>query len=281
MLTGHQELERFLEKRATLFVRAIHDIYKDRYGSGESKHPIHDLAELISNTMILADLNGRKRTLMEADAARRKKGFAEEKTPISPLPFEEAIDDLVTREPRLAVGYRAVQKLYNTSHTFALAKSVNENLTDRIQREIQKTQEEGTGLLEFSKVWKEITPWVQSYADTVYRTNCNTSYTNGRFAQAEDKDVQEVIPAMQFISMHLPTSRPHHEAAHGLIAATDDPVWKRFRPPLGYNCMDGVNFVSKYELERRGLWKDGKVIPYYPPRFSEAHPDPGFNEGGL
>jgi SPP1 gp7 family putative phage head morphogenesis protein len=118
---------------------------------------------------------------------------------------------------------------------------VNQNLTERIQKAINDTQEKGEGLAEFSKVWKEITPWVQSYADTVYRTNCNTSYTNGRFAQAEDDDVKEVIPAMQYISMHLPTSRPNHEAAHGLIATSDDPIWNRYRPPMGYKQC-GINF---------------------------------------
>lgn len=278
MLTGHQELERFLDKRTTLFTRAIRDIYRARYGCGDSQHPIRDLAELISHTMILSDLNGRKRVLMEADQARKRKAaFAEDKTPISPLPFEEAIEDIVTREPRLAAGYKAVQSLYNTSHTFALAKSVNQNLTERIQKAIASMADTGGGLPEFTEVWREIAPWSDAYAGTVYRTNCSTSYNSGRFTQAEDDDVKEVIPAMQFISMHLPTSRPHHEAAHGLIAATDDPIWKRFRPPLGYNCMDGVNFVSKYELERRGLWSGGKVTTYYPPNFSNAHPDEGFN----
>lgn len=279
MLSGHDELTRFLDKRTRLFTQAIHDIFRDRYGKGESKHPIGDMAKLISHTMILADLNGRKRVLMEADQERRKRKFSDtSKTPISPLPFEEAIDDLVSRDPRLAYGYKAVQELYNTEHVFALAKSVNKNLTERIQGAINSLMESGGSLPEFENVWKEITPWAQAYGDTVYRTNCSTAYTEGRFKQAEDPDVQEVIPAMQFVSMHLPTSRPHHEAADGLIAATNDPIWKRFRPPLGYNCMDGTNFVSKYELDRRGLWKDGRVIPYFPPRFAEAHPDEGFNE---
>jgi SPP1 gp7 family putative phage head morphogenesis protein len=278
MLTGHQELERFLDKRTTLFTKAIRDIYRARYGGGDSKHPIADLSELISHTMILADLNGRKRVLMEADQARKRKGmFAEDATPITPLPFEEAIDDILTREPRLAPGYKAVQSLYNTSHTFALAKSVNQNLTERIQKAIADLQKTGEGLPKFTEVWREIAPWSEAYAGTVYRTNAATSYSNGRFVQAKDKDVAEVIPAMIFINMHLPNSRPNHEAADGLIAATDDPIWGRFKPPLGYNCRCGTNFVSKYELERRGLIIDGKVQTYYPANFGSAHPDHGFN----
>ena len=278
MLSGHEELQRFLDKRTTLFTRGIHDIFKARYGSGDSRHPIADMAKLIGHTLELANLNGRKRVLMEADSQKYKRSFGSEKTPISPLQFHEAIEDLVSRDPRLAMGYREVQKLYNSGHVFALAKSVNQNLTKHIQEAIGKLQKTGESLPAFEKVWKEITPWAQSYGDTVYRTNCSTAYTEGRFRQAADPDVQEVIPAMEYISMHLPTSRPNHEAASGMIAATDDPIWDRLKPPNGYNCQCGTNFVSKYELERRGLWENGRVITYFPPRFGEAHPDEGFNE---
>lgn len=277
MLTGHQELERFLDKRTTLFTKAIRDIYRGRYGKGGSQHPISDLAKLISHTQILANLNGRKRTLMEAEKFYKGPVFSIDKTPISTLPFVEAIQDLIGREPKLAEGYQAVQKLYNESHAFALAKSVNQNLTERIQKAINDLMETGGGLPEFSAVWKEIAPWSQAYADTVYRTNASTAYNAGRLEQAQDEDVKEVIPAMEYVSMHLPNTRPNHEAASGLIAASDDPIWKRFKPPMGYNCRCGVNFVSKYELERRGLWENGKPVRFLPPTFAAAHPDQGFN----
>jgi len=280
MLSGHEELTRFLDKRTMAFTKAIKDIYRERYGKGSSKHPIADMAALISSTMILANLNGRKRVLMEADyASKHQAAFSDEKTPLSNLPFIEAVEDLISREPRLAKGYAEVSKLYSTEHVFALAKSVNKNLTERIQKAINDLMQEGGSLPDFENVWHEITPWSQAYGDTVYRTNCNTAYTAGRFTQAKDPDVQEVIPAMEYISMHLPTSRPNHEAAHGLIAPSNDPIWNTFKPPMGYNCMCGTNFVSKYELERRGLLKDGKVTTYYPPTFASAHPDKGFKEG--
>lgn len=279
VLTGFDELQKFLDKSAASFYRAMRDIFWARYGKGESNNAIKDMAGLISRTMILADLNGRKRVLMEADQASKRKHFSIEKSPISSLPFLEAIEDITSRDPRLAKGYLEVQKLYNTEHVFALAKSINANLTKRLQSAISDLSSDGGGLPEFEKIWKEITPWAQSYGDTVFRTNASTSYNQGRFAQAEDEDVAEVIPAMVFINMHLPASRPWHEAADGLIAATNDSIWKTFRPPLGYSCFCGTNFVNRYELERRGLFKDGKVITFYPPNFASAHPDKGFNSG--
>lgn len=279
MLSGFDELQKFLDKSSAAFFRAMRDIFFARYGKGESNHAIKDMASLISRTMILADLNGRKRVLMEAEQASKPKKFSDEKSPLSSLPFVEAINDIVSRDPRLAAGYLEVQKLYNESHVFALAKSVNANLTNRIQSAIAQLTEQGGGLPEFQKVWKEITPWSQAYGDNVFRTNAATAYTAGRMEQAKDPDVQEVMPALLFINMHLPDSRPNHEAADGLIAATDDPIWEKFTPPLGYQCRCGVNMISKYELERRGLIQDGKVVRHEPPNFAAAHPDPGFNSG--
>lgn len=280
MLNGFDDLQRFLDKSAAAFYRAMRDIFFARYGKGESNHAIKDMAGLISRTMILADLNGRKRVLMEAAQASKKPKFSQEKSPISPLPFMEAIEDITSRDPRLAAGYLEVQKLYNEAHVFALAKSVNANLTKRIQSAIADAGKTGSGLPEFEKLWREITPWSQAYADNVFRTNSATAYSAGRMEQAKDPDVQEVMPAMLFINMHLPDSRPNHEAADGLIAATNDPIWGKFTPPLGYQCRCGLNIISKYELERRGLIKDGKVIRYEPPGFGAAHPDVGFNSGG-
>ena len=64
-----------------------------------------------------------------------------------------------------------------------------------------------------------------------------------------------------------------------MIAATDDPVWRQFQPPVGYGCRCSAEFVSVYDLEKRGLIRDGRVIRYLPPGFAQAHPDAGFKVG--
>jgi len=280
MLSGFDELQKFLDKSAAAFYRGMRDIYWSRYGEGESNNAIRDMASLISRTLILANLNGRKRVLMEADRAAEINKFSQEKSPISPLPFVEAIEDLTSRDPRLAFGYKAVAKLYSEEHVFALAKSINKNLSERIQKAISDTMKSGEGLPKFSELWREITPWTQNYADVVYRTNTSSAFTAGRIEQAKDPDVMEAVPALEYISMHLPNTRPNHEAASGLIASSDDPIWNTFSPPLGFQCRCGVNMISRYELERRGLFKDGKVIRFLPPNFAAAHPDYGFKPGG-
>jgi len=282
MLSAHEQLHRFLEKRSTVFFQAMMNLAKSHYGrfDGGKQDAIKEMAYVIGRTMILADLNGRKRLLMEADKVASK--FAEEKTPISSLPFEEAIEDLVSREPRLAKSYIEVSTLYNTSHTFALARSVDLNLTKRLASEIENITKTGGNMFDFEKVAEAITPFTRAYADNVFRTNTATAFNNGRFAQAKDPDVKQVIPAMRFTSLCMPTSRPWHVAADGMIAATDDVIWKTFHPPLGWQCHCSADFVSKFELARRGLVNDdGSVKRFLPATFNQAHPDVGFRPSTI
>lgn len=289
MLTGLQELNRFLDRSTRLFEEAVLNILRAKFmlKAGE-KSAVFGLARLIKHTLIMADLHGRKRTLMEADAYERNGKFSElpDKTPINPgVEFEEALNDILTREPRLARSAAAVARLYTDEHAFAMARSASMNLTKRVQKAMMGLMQKGgtTSLTEneiLRMAAEEGHDWTRAYAATVYRTNAATAYSRGRFQQAMDEEVKQVIPAMELVGIDDDRTRPNHRAGQGLIAATVDPVWERVRPPLGYNCRDGVIFVSKYDLERKNLLrKDGSVIRYEPPQFHNCHPDEGFRPG--
>lgn len=293
MIQASQELHRFLDRRARAFQEVMVKLANafripDRWDAA-----LRELAEIIRGTLILSDLHGRRRMLMEADYVRRvgrssRTGSFEDTagTVSNVIPFEEAIEDLIGRDPRLAKSADEVSRLYNTSKTFAMAKSSSLKLTERIQeimarmsREAKGIDEVGQEILRAAK--EESHDFARAYAETVYRTNVNTAYTEGRFLQAEDPVVAEVVPAMEFVSQRLPTSRPNHVAAHGLIAATADGVWRMFKPPIGYNCQCSANFASVYDLKRAGLLRGENVVRYLPPSFGNAYPDPGFKVGAF
>lgn len=281
MISAQQELETFWNKSTDLFSEAFSDLARTRLGRGDYAEAFQALADLLYHTLVLSNLYGRKRMLMEADSlkARSKYDAIEEKTPLSKLTFQEAIDDLLRREPRLVSSSIELSRLYNTEKIFGMVHSIDEKLTARVQEALAGFVRQGKGYHDASAILREIMPWTRSYADLVYRNNLSTVYTEGRFDQAEDPDVAKVIPALRFTSMHDARTRPNHEAADGLIAAVDDPIWNRFKPPLGHQCRCGVEFVSVFELERRGLIRDGKVIRFLPSIFGSAYPDPGFKIG--
>lgn len=292
MLTAEAELERFLQRRAVTFAAAMREVAISLYEGGDgSRQSIEFLADLLQRTLILADLHGRRRALMEADAARRRMGKLDSlptTTPIVPsVPFEEAIDDLLRREPRLAKSFEEVSKLYSKGKVFSLAKSASLKLTERIQKEIvditKSGRAAGAATRDLVRIAAENSHnWTVAYADTVYQTNTSDAYTQGRFKQALDPDVRDVVPALEVTGIADDDERPNHRALRGFLAAADDPQWARLRPPYGYKCRHGVRLVPRSELERRGLLDaNGRVIPYYPPNFEQGGPDPGFRSGGF
>lgn len=280
MLTPKQELDRYLDRRATVFFQAMMNLLHAHFGRGDVASARRDLAEVIQRTLILSDLQGRRRLLMEADATRRRMGgFAAvpETSPIVPgVPFEEAVEDILQREPRLERTAAEVARLYSTERAFALARSAEQVITERVQKELAGGISTGITADDIEKAIQGIGNFTRAYADTVFRTNASTAYTNGRFEQASDPDVSDVIVAFEFVGIRDAFERPNHAAADGLIAAPSDPIWKLLRPPLGFNCRHTLHFISRFEAERRGLWQNDRFVPYYPPTISQARPDVGF-----
>lgn len=280
-----------------------------------------DVAQHVASTMAVADLLGRRRTIIEAEDATGRTmrrlpvpvtTIAGKPKPVAPavvipdlpgappsadaralevrLPgdlvvkgsFKEAVDDLITRNPKLAAGYREVQAQYAKGHVFALAKSTDATLTRRVQQLAAKAIREGAPTPSVTKAIAELGDWTENYAETVYHTNAATAYSGGRMAQSRDPDIAAVMPAFELLGRTVPPSRPNHAAAVGLVAGRDDPIWSSFMPPLGYNCTHVVRLVDRVELRRRGLLReDGSVIRYEPPGFAEAYPDPGFGVGSI
>lgn len=288
MISALNELDKFLDRRARIFTDALLDIARARLKGEGYYEAVYSLADLIRKTMMLSDLHGRKRMLMEADHVKRQvyRNF-EVETPVVPhVEFTEAIDDLINREPRLAESASEVAQLYSQDKVFAMAKAAAGNVDERIakarteavQRALTKSLVEGQSMYETTAILKEIGPWTQAYAETVYRTNVSNAYNNGRIEQAKDPDVKEVVPALKYVSRHDARTRPNHEAADGFIAPADHPFWKTM-PPAGWNCRCSAQFVSIFTLERMGLIKDGKLIQRTPP--AAAKPDPGFRAGDF
>ena len=277
------ELERFLDRRTTEFVDVLMHMARRNWFDRDATE---NLARLIQRTQILADLHGRKRMLMEADALREKSAqFAAGETPIVPgVPFVEAIEDLLSREPRLAESAAEVSRLYSWGKVFALARSASINLTRRVQAELSLLLAEGKGAERTREELQNIAAdeahdWTVAYASTVYRTNVSNAYNIGRIEQAKADEVREIVPALEYVTMEDERVRPNHWAANGFLAPVDDPAWRTHRPPQGFQCRCSLRHVSVFELQRRGLIHDGQVVKVIPAGFDRAHPDEGFTPG--
>lgn len=243
------------------------------------------LARLLRQTLILSDLLGRSFTLAEADAAvAAPSPFADELAPLVPaVEFEQAIRDILTREPRLARSAEEVARSYSEERSFALARSAELTLTKRVQEVVAETARTGGGSAAAETVIAGLGGWTRAYGETVYRTNLATAYTAGRWREAASPGVSRVMSAFEVSTAGDADVRDgrndpeNHAAADGLIAGTTDPVWDRASPPYGYRCRCSLRLVSRYELEELGLLRpDGSVIARFPPSFGAFRPHPNF-----
>lgn len=293
-----------LHRSPALFVGHMHKLADAilRNDNHEADRQTEALAQVLSRSMMLSDLMGRKRVLVEHDVLAKKPGrvsaFHEGYQAMAMLDssiyvarfdslpgtghFDEAIDDILSREPRLAKSTDDMRRVYAT-HGFAvrglparLAASTRLKLTEQIQLKTAELSKQGVSYPEAGKVLAAIGGFTQAYGETVFRTNQSNAFTAGRFKQLEDPDVRAVTPALEYDAVGDSSTRKNHEAGTGLLADSRSRVWDRHSPPQGFNCRCDVRVVDIFELKDRGLWKNGKVTTFYPSTFSRAYPDPGF-----
>lgn len=230
---------------------------------------------------------GQRRTLLLADHVRRK-GASVRRYPlmlqgVAKVPFREAIEDMASREPRLAGSAAEVRDLYVQGKAFAIARSTEQVLTSRIQTLI-------TGALATGGTVDALTEkilgeggddFTRAYAENVYRTNIMTAYTAGQKAMAADPDVKAVIPAFRYSATLDADTRPGHAAIDGLIAQQDSWVWELYSPPIYYNCRCALDFIDVFELEEMGVLNaDGTVPDIYPSGWNAREQDQLFAYGG-
>jgi SPP1 gp7 family putative phage head morphogenesis protein len=243
-----------------------------------------DLAKLLGDTNYLADLFGRRRTLLNTDAIARRRGakLIDYTSPVIPhVDPDDAIEAILARYPRIARDSSEVSRLYREGRAFALAGETELKVVGHIRDTVARLTKEGKSVDEATaELLKEsgalLRDWTRSFAETVYRTNISTAYTDGRRKMAEDPDIYEITPAWKYHAILDATVRPNHKAAHGLIADKFWPEWKTYAPPLSWNCRCSLLEMDAFELKRQGLLKDGRVVLWKPPGFDAAGPDPGF-----
>lgn len=275
------EREAILARTARPLVVAMHRAARATAMGDSFEHTaaVEEMGRCISQVLGLCWLLGARRTLLLFRAAARREKFAASPAPLVPaFEFEAAVESLLKLEPKLEIGWKAVQEALSKERGFALAKSADLELTFRVQKAIAEGMRSGRGMATVEEAVKDATDWTRAYAENVYRTNAASAYTAGQFEMARDEDVSEVMTAFEYQSVNDADTRPNHRAADGLVAATDDPIWHTYSPPLGFQCRCNIRLVSKYELEGRGLYSPatGKVTRSIPPNFAQAHPDDGF-----
>lgn len=294
-------------------VNTADGIKKDTSGSAFTRNrALRDALDTITATMAIADMLGRRRLLIEQEALESGSVIrqnvpvtiiSDEITPLSPgRTLQEVLNDFVQRRPELAASAEDVARVYQRrgftvtgEDAFQrLAANMQGSINRRIQSNIARAISDGQTIPEASAIIQRTTGFSEAYSNTIIRTNLNTAYTAGRFNLMRDPDIREATPAFEYdatrdgdvrrgrredsfgkgASRSNPATWENHLALNGLIAAADDPIWRTYATPNGYNCRCSLRLVTRRELERKKLiTRQGRIQRATVPKGAVAHPD--------
>jgi SPP1 gp7 family putative phage head morphogenesis protein len=98
-----------------------------------------------------------------------------------------------------------------------------------------------------------------SQLETIYRTNVQAAFRDGRETLLRNPIVSTVFPYQAYVAIHDARARHDHLKLENMglsgtnVFRRDDPVWDYFTPPWDYNCRCGVNVMTVEAAARAGV----------------------------
>jgi SPP1 gp7 family putative phage head morphogenesis protein len=245
------------------------------------------MTEMLAQYLAAFDLLGRLHILQ---LAKQKTGDeAQLNTPsltVSPsfaevlgfenVPFEAAIERLRNLTPMTRAAFDNLVERYRMT-AFTLSGVSDVRLIEQIQQALIDTLAQGGTQGDFEKAVNslltdaEVERLTSEQINTIFQTNVMKAYGNGRLAQMRDPSVVAALPFWKYMTAGDGRVRPTHAAMDGFVAAQDDPIWRRWYPPCGFNCRCIVVAILADEAP------DDAIIPGA--LRVAVQPDPGF--GGF
>jgi len=165
--------------------------------------------------------------------------------------------------------------------SFAVAKAMQVDVLTTIQGALKDAMEEGIPYRQFAKdlepKLRKLGWWGIREAEdpvtgnlqkvrlgsprrlkTIYRANMRSARAAGQWDRIQR--TKRAMPYLVYLLGPSERHRPHHEAKAGMVLPVDDPFWRTWYPPNGWNCKCHVRQITKREAERRGI-SDSPRVP--------------------
>ena len=140
------------------------------------------------------------------------------------------------------------------SRAFTVAGLAKQDQVALVHTALRDCLEKGGTLADFKK---SIAPLIQEHGwsgyriDNIFRTNMQTAYSAGRYAQMQA--VKDYRPFLQYFTIEDDRRRPSHAVLHGEVYPADHEFWESNYPPNGFKCRCGVRTLSEREVAAEGL----------------------------
>lgn len=172
------------------------------------------------------------------------------------LPPAEALEYWRSRVPMTKAEYDAAgaEAKKRAVYVGGLAKA---DLVREVFESMHQSMSDGTTF----EAWKrDIGPRLQKAGwtdasphrlETIYRTNVQSAYMAGRYAQMQR--AVKLRPYWQYSAVNDSRTRPAHRALHGKVYPADHSFWGTWYPPNGFRCRCTVKSLSERQVRARGL----------------------------
>lgn len=184
--------------------------------------------------------------LMGLDSSVRKEEFAEPSAEdIENMPYHEAVEYLKKRDVIKKADYNKLSDKMKF-RAFTASRINDGKLLERLNAEMIANVNDGKGLKDFLSMTKTdildkvgMGPNQGWYWETVYRTNVQTAYNAGRMMGfEEDRPL-----ALHFVGIEDARQTDICHSMSNVIRPYDDPIWKKYIPPLHFGCRSTVRAI--------------------------------------
>ena len=137
------------------------------------------------------------------------------------------------------------------NRAFTVAGLAQQDMLADLHASLLEAMKNGDTFAQWKKRIPEIleeTGWTGTRIETIFRTNIQTAYQAGRYAQM--KAVSKTRPYWQYIAVEDDRTRPEHAAMNGMVFPSDHDFWVTNYPPNGFRCRCTVRSLSARQVEK-------------------------------
>ena len=177
---------------------------------------------------------------------------------------EEAIAAIKKRAPVSRKDWDRMESV-EREHAFTVANVTEMRVLQQTLDAVESAVEHGTTLEDFKDAVSVdlIESWggeIPGRLETIFRTNAQNAYSEGRYAINSAPAVKEARPYWRYDDVTSDRECEECEACGGTVLPADDPFWSKCVPPLHFNCSCTITALSPEEAEEEGIDEKGPEV---------------------
>jgi len=175
------------------------------------------------------------------------------------VPFDEAIAWAKERKAMLPEEFYGARLQAVRARSFAIAGLAALNQVQQVADSLAAATADGTTLREWQRNLPDsVFELGSARRELIFRNAVQTHYGIGRTIQQRENAGNR--PYLMWDAINDSRTRPTHRAMDNHIAPVDDPIWKTWHPPAGWNCRCSRISLTEAQARARGYPKQAPAV---------------------